>query len=154
MPKTDEPVSSKPAAPPAEGRPVLAYKYETVFCVFLVILGFLWRGNPDQRVIMSGYLGLWLLSGGMIAVGVLMSSVTQYQLVAGVLTLGTLLGLWLSNVGTNLVDAFASQLRADCMVHDVVNNICRCVIDAPGFTHFRLFFNLHTVFGSETDDFT
>ena len=63
------------------------------------------RGNPDQGVMMLSFLGLWLLSGTMLSVGVLASSLTQYQLVAFVIGLGGLLVLWLADVGQDLITA-------------------------------------------------
>jgi ABC-2 type transport system permease protein len=73
------------------------------------------RGNPDQGVMMLSYLGLWLLSGAMLSVGVLASSLTQYQLVAFVLGLGGLLVLWLADVGQDLITA--------PIVGDVLSNL-------------------------------
>jgi ABC-2 type transport system permease protein len=109
------------------GKFLAAWGLMTLLILITTLYAFIlvWRGNPDQRVMMSGYLGLWLLSGGMIAVGVLMSSVTQYQLVAGVLTLGALLALWLSNIATSLIDAFATGTAGTfrTVATDVLNNL-------------------------------
>ena len=84
-----------------------------VFSILLLIISLyplilIWRGNPDTGAIFSGYLGLWLMSGAMIAVGVFMSALTQYQMVAAILTFGALLGLWLADILSPLVDLFAS----------------------------------------------
>lgn len=78
----------------------IVFLISTLYAFILV-----WRGNPDQRVIMSGYLGLWLVSGTMIAIGVLTSTLTQYQLVAGMLSLGALVVLW-------VLDFFAGQITS------------------------------------------
>ncbi|MEK7873874.1 MAG: ABC transporter permease, partial [Chloroflexota bacterium] len=54
-------------------------------------------GNPDAGPILSGYLGLFLLGAGFLAVGVFASSVTSNQIVAAVLTFGLLLLMWVIN---------------------------------------------------------
>ena len=43
-------------------------------------------GNPEWRPIVAGYLGLLLLGGCFISVGLLISSLTKNQIVAGVIT--------------------------------------------------------------------
>jgi ABC-2 type transport system permease protein len=66
--------------------------YMLVTVIFPLIL--IWRGNPDTGVILTGYLGLWLLSGATLAVGVFASALTQYQLVAYLVTAGALVLMW------------------------------------------------------------
>jgi ABC-2 type transport system permease protein len=52
-------------------------------------------GNPDWQPIATSYLGLFLLGASFIAFGLFISSLTQNQIVAGVLTFGLLLMLLL-----------------------------------------------------------
>lgn len=69
--------------------------YAAMLLVTGVYLGLLfWFGNPELGPILSGYLGLLLLGGGFIAVGLLVSSMTRNQIVAGMATFGTFLMLW------------------------------------------------------------
>lgn len=58
-------------------------------------LSTLYFGNPDLAVIVTGYAGLLLLSGAMIAMGMLFSAMTNKQLVAMVLTFSAGLVLWI-----------------------------------------------------------
>jgi gliding motility-associated transport system permease protein len=51
-------------------------------------------GAPDWGPIYSGYLGLGLLGGALVAIGLLVSSLTSSQIVAAVVTLGISLLLW------------------------------------------------------------
>jgi ABC-2 type transport system permease protein len=60
---------------------------------YAVVLGF--YGNPDWGPIYSGYLGLLLLAGALVAVGLLVSSLTANQIVAAVVSLGVFLLLWM-----------------------------------------------------------
>ncbi|MCX6549443.1 MAG: ABC transporter permease [Acidobacteria bacterium] len=51
-------------------------------------------GNPEWRPIATAYLGLLLMGGCFISVGMLISSFTRNQIVAGMLTFGVFLLLW------------------------------------------------------------
>lgn len=44
-------------------------------------------GEPDNGVILAGYLGAWLMSGGFLAIGSCLSAATKNQIVAFILTL-------------------------------------------------------------------
>ena len=54
-------------------------------------------GNPELSPILSGYLGLFLMGAAFMAVGIFFSSLTENQIVAAVLTFGTLLLFWVLN---------------------------------------------------------
>lgn len=43
-------------------------------------------GNPDNGVILAGYIGSWLMAGGFLAIGSCMSAMTQNQVVAFIIT--------------------------------------------------------------------
>ncbi len=72
----------------------------TVFLVTLVVSAiypitlFLY-GNPSLVEILNGYLGFFLLGSALIAVGLLMSGLSENQVTAAVSTFGVLLLLWL-----------------------------------------------------------
>jgi ABC-2 type transport system permease protein len=51
-------------------------------------------GNPEWRPVVLGYVGLLLLGGCFISVGLLVSSLTRNQIVAGMATFGVFLMLW------------------------------------------------------------
>ena len=44
-------------------------------------------GEPDNGVILAGYLGSWLMAGGFLAIGSCLSAATKNQIVAFILTL-------------------------------------------------------------------
>jgi ABC-2 type transport system permease protein len=63
--------------------------------------------SPDWGPIYSGYLGLLLLGGALVAVGLLVSCLTANQLVAAVVSLGVFLLLWMiETLGHLLPDPF------------------------------------------------
>jgi ABC-2 type transport system permease protein len=52
-------------------------------------------GNPEIKPILSAYLGTFLIGGSFLAIGILFSSMTENQIIAGVLTFATLIFFWL-----------------------------------------------------------
>lgn len=63
-----------------------------VFVGFALMLTFpMWAtvnylGNPDNGVILAGYLGSWLMAGNVLAVGCCLSALTRSQVVAFIIT--------------------------------------------------------------------
>ena len=51
-------------------------------------------GNPDWKPLAIGYLGLLLQAGGLLAIGTFISSLTRNQIIAGAVTFGVCLMLW------------------------------------------------------------
>jgi ABC-2 type transport system permease protein len=69
--------------------------YAAMLVVTAIYLSLLFRyGNPEWRPVATGYLGLLLLGGCFISVGLLVSSMTRNQIVAGMATFGVFLLLW------------------------------------------------------------
>jgi len=60
-------------------------------------------GKPDYGPILSSYLGLLLLGGAFLSVGVLASSLTQNQVVAGFLGIVALLMMWIADALSRIV---------------------------------------------------
>ncbi|MBV9120903.1 MAG: ABC transporter permease subunit, partial [Chloroflexi bacterium] len=52
-------------------------------------------GQPDMGPILGGYVGIFMLGGVFLAIGLLISSLTQNQIVSLAITIGILLVLWL-----------------------------------------------------------
>jgi ABC-2 type transport system permease protein len=64
-------------------------------------------GDPDWGPIFSGYLGLLLLAGALVGVGLLMSALTNNQIIAALLSLSIFLLLWIiDEYGHLLPDPF------------------------------------------------
>jgi len=69
--------------------------WATMLAVSLIHIGLLFvYGNPEWKPIVTAYLGLLLLGGCFISVGLLISSLTSNQIVAGVVTFAVFLLLW------------------------------------------------------------
>jgi ABC-2 type transport system permease protein len=52
-------------------------------------------GNPEIASVLVGYLGLFLMGAAFISIGIFFSSLTENQIVAAILTFGTLLLFWI-----------------------------------------------------------
>jgi ABC-2 type transport system permease protein len=52
-------------------------------------------GNPDWKPLAIGYLGLLLQAGGLLAIGAFISTTTKNQIIAGAVTFGVCLMLWI-----------------------------------------------------------
>lgn len=69
--------------------------YAAMLAVTLVHFGVLFAfGNPDWKPVATGYLGIFLFGGCIVALGLFVSSLTRNQIVAGVATFALVLGFW------------------------------------------------------------
>src|SRR5215471_1489063 len=75
--------------------------YACLLLFTAVNFGFLFKyGNPDWKPLLVGYLGVFLLAGALLAIGTFISSLTKNQIIAGAITFGICLVLWIiSSVG-------------------------------------------------------
>ncbi|MFH1091162.1 MAG: ABC transporter permease subunit [Pseudomonadota bacterium] len=87
---------------PVRDMEVLLGKYAASLCVVLLMIGltalyqlFLWGyGLWEPGVALSGYLGLVLLAAAFVSLGIFISSLTENQVVAAVVSFGVLLMFW------------------------------------------------------------
>jgi ABC-2 type transport system permease protein len=96
------------------------------------------RGNPDQGMMLTGYLGLWLMGGATLAVGVFASSLTQYQLVSFMITMGILVFLQVSSAITQAFTnpTVAEILRQLSLSGHYQNLTGRALIDPVDIAYF------------------
>ena len=70
--------------------------YVVMLAVTLVYMAILFiYGNPEWKPLLAAYLGLLLMGGAFIALGLMISSTTNNQIVAGVITFVVFLLLWI-----------------------------------------------------------
>ena len=70
--------------------------YLALLAVTLPHMGILFLyGNPEWRPVAAGYLGLVLMGGTFVSLGLLISSTTSNQIVAGIVTFVVFLLLWI-----------------------------------------------------------
>jgi len=69
--------------------------YVIMLAVTMIHIGFLYLGgHPEWKPIVTAYVGLLLLGGCFISLGLLISSLTSNQIVAGMVTFAVFLLLW------------------------------------------------------------
>jgi len=128
--------------------------YAAMLAITLVHIGVLFLyGNPEWRPIATGYLGLLLMGGCFVSVGLLISSFTRNQIVAGMVTFAVFLLLWVINwVGTFFptVEPVLNYLS----ITDHLDDFTRGVLDTKHlvyYTSFILFGLFLTVRSVETE---
>jgi ABC-2 type transport system permease protein len=101
-------------------------------------------GNPDMGPILTGYLGLFLLTSAFIAVGLLCSSLTENQIVAAVLGFVFLVIFWILNFVTRS-EAWYGKLAQYASLYQRFDSFTQGVISVGdvfyyvGFTFYALF---------------
>src|SRR6187455_669065 len=66
--------------------------YAAMLAVTFIHLGVLWAfGSPEWKPLVTGYLGLLLMGGCFVSIGLLISSLTRNQIVAGFVTFAVFL---------------------------------------------------------------
>jgi ABC-2 type transport system permease protein len=108
-------------------------------------------GQPDNGVVLAGYLGSWLMAGGFLAIASCMSAVTRNQVVAFILSVVVCFGFLLSGLPMvmNLFSGWAPQALMDAiadfsfLAHFA--DISRGVIDLRDLVYFGLVITLWLV---------
>jgi ABC-2 type transport system permease protein len=99
-------------------------------------------GNPDNGVILAGYVGSLLMAGGFLAIGACMSAITKSQVIAFVLSAAVCFLFTVS--GASLVLGFFSGWAPPLIVETIAsfsfmthfNSISRGVIDVRDIVYF------------------
>lgn len=74
-------------------------------------------GNPDNGVILAGYIGSWLMAGGFLAIGSCMSALTRNAVIAFILTVAICFMFVASGsaIVLNLFSGWAPQILSDAI---------------------------------------
>lgn len=101
-------------------------------------------GNPDNGVIVAGYVGSWLMAGGFLAISACLSAATRNQVVAFILSVVVCFGFLLSGLPI-VLDLFRGWLP-QALIDGIANlsflmhfdSISRGVIDLRNIIYFTL----------------
>jgi ABC-2 type transport system permease protein len=126
-----------------------------VLTVFLIILlgtlpciAFLATLTPvDPGVVLTIYLGLFLLGFAFLSLGAFMSSLTENQIVAAVASFGALLGFWLIGFVGEFSGAAAGGVLSYISILEHFDGFTRGVIDTRDIA-FYLLFSAFFLFGT------
>jgi ABC-2 type transport system permease protein len=114
--------------------------YGAMLAVTLIHVGVLFAfGDPEWRPVATGYLGLLLMGGCFISVGLLISSLTKNQIVAGMATFAVFLLLWVINwIGTFTGPATQEVLNY-LSITDHFDDFTRGVLDTKHLVYYVSF---------------
>ena len=101
---------------------------------YIIILKLI--GNPDTGPMISGYIGLVLIGAVFISIGVFASSLSKNQIVAGVITLVSLLLLWVIGWAGELAPGTLSKVLAYLGFFDHFEDLQRGIIDTKDIIYY------------------
>jgi ABC-2 type transport system permease protein len=114
--------------------------YAAMLLVTLLYMAILfWYGNPEWRPVAAGYLGLLLMGGCFIAVGLLISSLTKNQIVAGILTFAVFLMLWVINWIGEMSGPRTRDIVSYLSITEHFDDFARGVIDTKHLVYYLSF---------------
>ena len=114
--------------------------YAAMLAVTVVHLGVLFAfGTPEWIPIATGYLGLLLMGACFISVGLLISSFTRNQIVAGTITFAVFLLLWVINWVGPLTGPRMSPVLDYLSITSHLDDFTRGVVDTKHLVYYVSF---------------
>jgi len=114
--------------------------FASMLAITLVHIGILFIfGNPEWRPIVTTYLGLLLMGGCFISLGLLISSLTKNQIVAGMITFGVFLMLWVINWLASFFGPTTQQVLNYLSFTDHLDDFTKGVIDTKHLVYYVSF---------------
>ncbi|MBI4484147.1 MAG: ABC transporter permease subunit [Acidobacteria bacterium] len=96
-------------------------------------------GDPDLSPILSGYLGLVLYLGSLLSLGLFISSLTENQIVAAVITFGVILLLWIVDIAAGSAGTSVKEVLSYLSVIQHLEDFTKGVVDLPGVVFYLSF---------------
>ena len=129
---------------PVRDGEVLAGKYLAAGALYVILLGLtlVYPGlvayftRVEWGPILTGYLGLVLTGATFLAVGVLISSLTENQIVAGFGTFGVLLGLWIIGWGAEFAGGNLRAVLQYLSITEHMDTFSRGLIDTKDVVYY------------------
>ncbi len=115
--------------------PTLAYG------AVLTVLG----GDVQWKVVAIGYLGFWLLGNAYIALGLFISSISDSQVLSGIVTFGVLTIFWILDWVTSITDGTLSKILSAISPLAHYREFAFGIFDLSHVVFFMLF-NFYFVF--------
>jgi ABC-2 type transport system permease protein len=115
----------------------------TMLALTIVYPVILWIfGNPDKGPIITSYMGTLMLSSCYVAMGVLFSSMTENQIVAGALTFAAGLFFWLINWASQAAGPVASDILDYLSLIQHYNNFSQGIIETSDIFFYLSFIGI------------
>ena len=96
-------------------------------------------GNPEPGPVLSAYLGIFLLGGSFLSLGLLISSLTENQIIAAVVGFGILLLLWAIGWVADFVGPGVGQVLSYLSVFNHFDDFAKGVIDTGNIVFYLSF---------------
>jgi ABC-2 type transport system permease protein len=103
-----------------------------------MVLLFAW-GNPEPKVVLTGYVGLLLMGGCFISIGLLISSFTRNQIVAVMATFAVFLLLWVINWAGPLTGPTTQAVLDYLSITSHLDDFTRGIIDTKHVVYYVSF---------------
>ena len=129
---------------PVRDGEVLAGKFLAAGALYVILLGLtlVYPGliayftRVEWGPMLTGYLGLVLTGATFLAVGVLISSLTENQIVAGFGTFGVLLGLWIIGWGAEFAGGNLKAVLQYLSITEHMDTFSRGLIDTKDLVYY------------------
>jgi ABC-2 type transport system permease protein len=136
-------------APLTDAQVVLG-KFLAAVSFFLVLLLTTWipmsvlylYGDPASGPILTGYLGLMLYGFALIAIGLFISTLTENQIVAAVLSFGTIMVLWLVDVLANNASSTTREILTYLSILSHLDDFMKGILST---SHIIFYLSLMTI---------
>jgi ABC-2 type transport system permease protein len=96
-------------------------------------------GTPEWLPLVTTYLGLLLMGGCFISVGLLISSLTKNQIVAGMITFAVFLLLWVINWVGSFAGPRTQQVLDYLSITNHLEDFTRGILDSKHFVYYLSF---------------
>lgn len=104
--------------------------FASMLVLSLVFMGtLLYFAKPDMGPIASGYLGLLLYGASLVALGMFVSSLTENQIIAAVLSFGLTLTLWIMEGFAGSSGSIGQQILSYLSVIEHLEDFMKGVVD-------------------------
>ena len=114
--------------------------YAVMLAVTFLHIGVLfWYGDPEWKPVATGYLGLLLMGACFISAGLLISSLTKNQIVAGMVTFAVFLMLWVINWIGQSLGPTGQSIVTHLSITDHLDDFARGIIDTKHLIYYVSF---------------